>query len=56
MLLLWLPKGYGHAIPRPDELQVRVLTPRSVVSALAAGYPVKVHPSAMTAPLWLNEK
>ena len=43
----WTPGGYGPAVPRPAGATVRVLTPRSVVRAIADGYPVGVHPSAV---------
>ncbi len=44
-LLLWAPEGYRDRIPRPPAEQVSVLTPRSIVAALRAGYPVEAHPS-----------
>jgi hypothetical protein len=42
----WYPGGYGRAVPLRKGLRVEVLTPPSVVRALALGYPVGVHPSA----------
>jgi hypothetical protein len=42
----WTPAGYGPAVPRRRDARVRVLTPRSVVRAVARGYPVEAHPSA----------
>jgi hypothetical protein len=42
----WQPGGYGPAVPRPEGDEFRVLTPRSVVRALAHGYPVAIDPSA----------
>jgi hypothetical protein len=42
----WSPAGYTEKIARQRGLSVRVLTPRSVVSALWAGYVPQVHPSA----------
>lgn len=48
-LLPWSPGGYGKAVAVPRGAKVRVLTPRSVVRALAAGYPVGVHHSANSA-------
>ncbi len=45
-LVPWEPGGYGRAVPQPAGVEFRVLTPRSVVRALAAGYPVAIHPSA----------
>lgn len=41
----WSPAGYGRPRPGPDHLHVTVVTPRSTVAALAAGYPVAMHPS-----------
>jgi len=45
-LLAWSPGGYGDRLPRPKGEQVAVLTPRSTVQAIQAGYIPKVHPSA----------
>jgi hypothetical protein len=45
-LLPWQPEGYGPAIARPTQVEVRVLTPRSTVHAITAGYNVGVHPTA----------
>jgi len=45
-LLAWAPGGYGRREPRPSHGIVTVLTPRAAVSALAANYRPKVHPSA----------
>ena len=45
-LLPWRPSGYGARVPRPAAARWRVLTPRSIVRALARGYPVAVHSSA----------
>jgi len=45
-LLRWSPGGYDLALPRRSDIEVDVLTPRSTVRALAAGYPVTVHQSA----------
>jgi hypothetical protein len=42
----WTPAGYARPLPRPQDATVHVLTPRSVVAALAAGYPVQIDPSA----------
>lgn len=42
----WTSRGYGAAIPRPDGGRVRVLTPRSIVRAIVAGFPVGLHGSA----------
>ena len=39
--MVWTPGGYGHfARSRPRGIVVSVLTPRSIVNALAAGYPL----------------
>jgi hypothetical protein len=45
-LLHWTPAGYGARLKPPAGERRRVLTPRSIVRALARGYPVEVHPSA----------
>ena len=45
-LLPWSPDGYGTHVRRPAATRYRVLTPRSIVRALARGYPVTVHVSA----------
>jgi hypothetical protein len=42
----WSPAGYGNAAERAGDSMVQVLTPRSVASVLAHGYPVQVHPTA----------
>jgi hypothetical protein len=45
-LLEWSPAGYGVARPLPADGRVEVLTPRSLVGVLRAGYEVMAHPSA----------
>jgi hypothetical protein len=45
-LLAWQPEGYGHTITLPAGRRVEVLTPMSVVRALAIGYRPDLHPSA----------
>jgi hypothetical protein len=45
VLLAWTPRGYADRIPRFDGT-VEVLTPRSTVNALRAGYRPMLHPSA----------
>ncbi len=40
----WSPAGYGRPRPSPRGEQVRVLTPRSTVAAISAGYMPGVHP------------
>lgn len=42
----WTPDGYGTRVRRSPATRYRVLTPPSVVRALARGYPVALHPSA----------
>jgi hypothetical protein len=42
----WTPAGYDLVRQRPRSVQVRVLTPPSIVRALAAGYVPAIHPSA----------
>jgi hypothetical protein len=46
-LLPWTPDGYAAAIRRADAgEQAEVLTPRSIVAVLAAGFTPGLHPSA----------
>lgn len=45
-LLAWSPAGYGAATPVPKRRDVEVLTPRSIVAVLSAGYRPMLHPSA----------
>jgi hypothetical protein len=45
-LLAWSPGGYTERHPRPRREVVSVLTPRSTVAAIRAGYVPEVHPSA----------
>jgi hypothetical protein len=48
-LVPWTPAGYGPSVPKPSGVAFRVLTPQSIVRAIAAGYPVDVHSSAQIA-------
>jgi hypothetical protein len=45
-LLPWRFAGYGEAVGRPEKATVTVLTPRSTVAAIGAGYRPVLHPSA----------
>jgi hypothetical protein len=45
-LLAWSLRGYHERLPRTTFDEVTVLTPRSTVATLAAGYRPKLHPSA----------
>ncbi len=45
-LLRWSPTGYEDMITSEINYPARVLTPASIVRALAAGYPVGIHASA----------
>jgi len=45
-LLPWTPFGYGPPWPRPEKIDVEVLTPPSILSALARGYRPAWHESA----------
>jgi hypothetical protein len=45
-LLRWTPSGYEAGPRRPRDSMVEVLTPPSIVAALAAGYVPLWHPSA----------
>jgi hypothetical protein len=46
-LLAWTPAGYGERRRRPQREEVKVLTPKSTVAAMRAGYVPEVHPSAV---------
>jgi hypothetical protein len=45
-LLAWSPGGYGERRRRPKSETVRVLTPKSIVGTIQAGYVPELHPSA----------
>jgi hypothetical protein len=45
-LLEWSPGAYRQRRPRPNGKEVRVLTPKSIVKAIRAGYIPEVHTSA----------
>ncbi len=47
-LVRWEPGGYVGSVPWPARGGVEVLTPPSIVRAIAKGYPVSLHPSAGT--------
>jgi hypothetical protein len=47
-LLAWTPGGYGERRSRDGAGEVTVLTPRSTVAALRAGYQPVLHPSRFT--------
>jgi hypothetical protein len=47
-LLVWSPSGYGQRRPRPRSEEVNVLTPRSTVASIQAGYVPEVHRSALS--------
>lgn len=46
-LISWSPGGYTGRQPRPAGETVTVLTPRSTVATIRAGYEPEVHPSAV---------
>ena len=48
-LLRWTFAGYEAQKTRGDGVELAVLTPRSIVRAIAEGFPVGLHPSASTA-------
>ncbi len=52
-LVAWRPGGYGMAMQAPADAEFRVLTPKSIVRALSAGYRVAIHPSARRAAVSL---
>lgn len=43
----WAPSGYEPPLARSGDGEVRVLTPPSIVRAIAGGYPVGLHGSAL---------
>jgi hypothetical protein len=45
-LLHWTVSGYGGRLPRPRREKADVLTPPSILGALAAGYRARWHPTA----------
>jgi hypothetical protein len=45
-LFPWRPDGYGAPLQLPSESQVSVLTPRSTVNTLAAGFEVQIDTSS----------
>ncbi len=45
-LLAWSPGGYGERRRRPKGGEVRVLTPKSTVETIRAGYVPEIHASA----------
>jgi hypothetical protein len=45
-LLAWSPGGYGERRRRPNGEVVRVLTPKSTMETIRAGYVPAIHPSA----------
>ena len=45
-LVRWSPFGYENPVQRPNALEVKVLTPPSVVRILTAGYDPVIHLSA----------
>ena len=45
-LLPWTPHGYRGGLARRSDVRVSVLTPRSTVQAIAAGYVPMLHESA----------
>ncbi len=44
-LLQWTPEGYTATRARPEGCDIEVLTPRSIVGVLSAGYCPMLHPS-----------
>lgn len=48
-LAAWSPEGYIEPRERPEAGEAEVLTPRSIVAVLAAGFCPALHPSADTA-------
>ncbi len=48
-LLFWTAGGYSGQKKRPHDAKVVVLTPKSTVEAIRAGYVPEIHPSAVRA-------
>ncbi len=48
-LLAWSPGSYGERRQRPKGEEVRVLTPKSTVKVIRAGYIPEIHASAVSA-------
>jgi hypothetical protein len=46
-LLAWTAGGYMERMDRPKYAEVLVLTPKSTVEAIRAGYAPEIHPSAV---------
>ena len=46
-LLAWSPGGYDERRRRPKGEEARVLTPKSTVGTIRAGYVPEIHPSAV---------
>ncbi len=47
-LLEWTPAGYQTRLPRPRAGVVQVLTPKSMVEVIRAGYVPEIHRSALS--------
>ena len=45
-LAVWTPAGYAEPCDRPGDGEAEVLTPRTIVTVLAAGFCPALHPSA----------
>ena len=45
-LLAWSPAGYGERLPRMKGKVVSVLTPRSTLAAIRAGFVPQIHATA----------
>jgi hypothetical protein len=43
LLWKWAPGGYSDPVPLSPDAEAQVLTPRSIVHAIAAGYPPSIH-------------
>ena len=46
-LFRWSAAGYAERIDRPQSAEVEVLTPKSTVEVIRAGYVPEIHPSAV---------
>jgi hypothetical protein len=50
-LLAWSPGGYRERLQRKQRERVWVLTPRSTVAAIRAGFRPQIHPSSTVPPV-----
>ena len=49
-LIPWSPAGYEAAVELDPAIPYRLLTPPTSLRALTGGYPVTIHPEALSPP------